>query len=73
MRLVLFFEGFGYLIDLAMIAEPLFLAFSIKWSKWSKWRILAFVFGITCAVVRLYWLFKAMMALPKEELVYFEF
>ena len=70
MRLVLFFEGFGYLIDLAMIAEPLFLAFSIKMSKW---RVLAFVFGITCAVVRLYWLFKAMMALPKEELVYFEF
>ncbi|MFT6981508.1 MAG: hypothetical protein ACJAUD_000271 [Crocinitomicaceae bacterium] len=65
-----FFKGFGYLIDLGMVAVPVLLAFSIKRSKW---RVLALVFGIICAVIRLYWFFKAMMPVPKEEFVYFEF
>ncbi|MFT6500072.1 MAG: hypothetical protein ACJASQ_000179 [Crocinitomicaceae bacterium] len=65
-----FFKGFGYLIDLGMVAAPVLLAFSIKRSKW---RVLALVFGIICAVIRLYWFFKAMMPVPKEEFVYFEF
>jgi hypothetical protein len=65
-----FLKGFGYLVDLTMSAVPVLLALSLKESKW---KVFAIVLGIIGSVIRLYWFAKAMVPVPEEEFIYFEF
>lgn len=65
-----FLKGFGYLVDLAMSAVPVLLALSLKGSKR---KVLALVLGIIGSAIGLYWFAKAMIPVPEEEFIYFEF